>query len=258
MLNLSANLGFLWTDRPLPAAIAAAGAAGFRAVELHWPYDLPAESIREAADAAGVRILALNTVRGDVAAGEFGMACLPGRAAEFEASVAQAVSYAQVLGAGAIHVMAGCPVDDDWRSRLVAAMRRAADHAAQSDITVLLEPLNAVDNPGYAYATIAEADAIRQAIDRPNVRLMLDAYHEARGGLDPADAWDTYRDVIGHIQIAGVPGRDEPRVDEAPLAGLINRLDRSGYGGWIGCEYRPAADTDDGLNWRAALPGWIG
>ena len=254
-MQLSANLGFLWPDLPLCARIAAAGRAGFLAVELHWPYEVPAAQVRQAAADAGVRILALNSPRGDAAAAEFGMACLPGREAEFRVGVAMACDYAHEIGAGSLHVMAGKPgaaAQADWLPLLVENLRFAADRAA--GLTVLMEALNTTDNPGYAYATMAEADAVRRAVDRPNLRLMLDAYHEAMGGLDPAAAWRRYRAVIGHIQVAGVPGRAEPAPDQPPLAGLIAVLEADHYDGWIGCEYRPAAGTDAGLIWRDRLP----
>lgn len=251
-MRLSANLGFLWPELPLTERIAAAGRAGFGAVELHWPYDVPAADIRAAADRAGLRILALNSPRGDVAAGEFGMACLAGRGAEFRETVALAVDYARVLGAGAVHVMAGKPADDGWRDRLVDSLRQACD--AAEGLTVLIEALNTTDNPGYAYATVDAADQIRRAVGRPNLRLMLDAYHEAMGGQDPAATWRRHRPHIGHVQIAGCPGRAEPAPDAAPLLGLFAVLAADGYDGWIGCEYRPAAGTEAGLGWRDRIP----
>jgi len=252
-MRLSANLGFLWPELPLCDRFAAAARAGFRAVELHWPYDERASTVRRAAEDAGVLILALNSPRGNVAGGEFGMACLPGREREFRDGVAMAFDYARMIGAGAVHVMAGIPGDAvEWRDCLIENLRHAAD--AAGPLTVLIEALNTSDNPGYAYATMAQADAIRRAVDRPNLRLMLDAYHEATGGHDPVAAWGRYRSVVGHVQIAGIPGRAEPDPAAPPLAGLVAALMRDGYEGWIGCEYRPAAGTDAGLGWRDRIP----
>lgn len=252
-MRLSANLGFLWPDLPLTERIAAAGRAGFAAVELHWPYDIPAPEIRRAADAAGVRILALNSLRGDVAAGEAGLACLPGREAEFRDTIALAFDYARVLGAGAVHVMAGKPQGDGWQKALVANLRHACDTAG--DLKVLIEPLNTTDNPGYAYATIDAAQAIRAAVDRPNLRLMFDAYHVAMMGQDPATVWRLCRGDVGHVQVAGVPGRGEPVPDAPPLRAFFETLRAEGYAGWIGCEYRPAAGTEAGLGWSDRIPG---
>ena len=159
-MRLSANLGFLWPDLPLLDRIAAAARAGFQAVELHWPYDVPAGQVRHTADRAGLRVLALNSPRGNVAKGEFGMACLPGREVEFRQTVAQAVGYARALGAGAVHVMAGKPGGAaGWQDTLTANLRHAADSAP--DLTILMEALNTTDNPGYAYATLDQADVIR-------------------------------------------------------------------------------------------------
>lgn len=248
-MRFSANLGFLWPELPVTERIHAAARAGFQAVELHWPYDVPATDLRRAADAAGVRILALNSPRGDVAAGEFGMACLPGRDAAFRESVALALDYARVIGAGAVHVMAGKPADALWRDRLIGALRLASDMAADraGDLTVLIEALNTTDNPGYAYATVDQADAVRRAVDRPNVKLMLDAYHDFMGGHDPAATWTRHRAHVGHVQIAGCPGRQEPDLTAPPLAGLMAAL--ATHDGWVGAEYRPAGDTDAGLGW---------
>ena len=253
-MRLSANLGFLWPELPLCDRIAAAGRAGFRAVELHWPYDTPATEVLRAAEDAQLEILALNSPRGDVAAGDLGLACLPGREAEFRDSIALAFDYARTIRAGAVHVMAGKPgavPDLAWHPTLISNLRHAADTAG--DLTLLLEALNRTDNPGYVYATPDLADVIRSAVDRPNVRLMLDAYHAAMEGQDPAAAWHRHRSVIGHVQIAGFPGRAEPHPDLPPLSGLFAALAADGYGGWVGCEYRPAAGTDAGLGWRARL-----
>jgi hydroxypyruvate isomerase len=252
-MRLSANLGFLWPDLPLLDRIAAAGLAGFAAVELHWPYDIPAAEIRRAADAAGVRVLALNSLRGDVAAGEAGLACLPGREGQFRDTVALAFDYARVLGAGAVHVMAGKPQGDGWRDALIANLRHACDTAG--DLTVLIEPLNTTDNPGYAYATVDQAQAIRAAVDRPNLRLMFDAYHVAMMGQDPAAVWLACRADVGHVQFAGVPGRAEPSPDAPPLRAFFETLRAEGYSGWIGAEYRPAGATEAGLGWRDRIPG---
>lgn len=250
-MRLSANLGFLWPDLTLLDRIAAAGRAGFAAVELHWPYDTPAPAIRRAADTAGVRILALNSLRGDVAAGEAGLACLPGREPEFRETVALAFDYARTLGAGAVHVMAGKPQGEGWRETLVANLRHACDTA--DGLTVLIEPLNTSDNPGYAYATIDQAQSIRAAVDRAGLRLMFDAYHVAMMGQDPAAVWRENRADVGHVQIAGYPGRAEPAPDAPPLRDFFETLRAEGYSGWIGAEYRPAAGTDAGLGWRDSI-----
>lgn len=253
-MKLSANLGFLWPDLPLCERIEAAARAGFKAVELHWPYDVPAQDVRHAARQAKLPILALNSSRGDAAAGEFGLACLPGREAEFTDSLTQAFDYAREIGAGAVHVMAGKPGDvasSVWTPLLIENLRLASRMA--NGLTVLIEPLNTTDNPGYAYATLAQADAIREAVGSEALCLMFDAYHEAMGGNDTVASWRRYRGVIGHIQIAGVPGRNEPEPGQAPITALIAALRQDGYTGWIGCEYRPRGDTDSGLDWRQFL-----
>ena len=201
-----------------------------------------------------MKILALNSPRGDVEAGEFGLACLPGQEGRFRESIGQALDYGRAIGAGSIHVMAGRPTPEtgsDWQSLLVRNIGWACD--AASDFTILMEPLNRYDNPGYAYATADEACALLLQIDRRNVRLMLDAYHEARGGFDPALAFVRHRAIVGHVQIAGVPARHEPEPASAMLRNFFQALLRHGYEGWVGCEYKPAVDTDGGLGWLRDL-----
>lgn len=253
-IQLSANLGFLWTDRPLCDRVDAAARAGFRAVELHWPYDVAAEDVGRAAREAGVEVLALNSPRGDVEAGEFGLACLSGHEERFRESMRQALDYGRAIEARSIHVMAGKPgqaATADWRPVLADSLAWACD--AASDFTILMEPLNRYDNPGYSYATVDEASAVLLLVDRVNARLMLDAYHETREGLNPALTFVRHQATIGHVQIAGVPNRDEPDVRSMMMKDLFSTLSSHGYEGWVGCEYRPATDTDRGLGWIQAL-----
>ncbi len=258
MPRLSANLGFLWPDRPLLDRIAAAGKAGFRAVELHWPYDVPAEDVRAACAAAGVRLLGINTVPGDMAAGEFGLAAMPGREADFEASFDQAVAYARAAGASAIHVLAGVVPPGgaaSARAAFVANLARAAKRATEraGDLTILLEPMNPRDRPGYLLLSVEDAAAIIAEIGAPNLRIMFDVYHIAISQGDVLTRLARHLPVIGHVQIAAVPSRAEPDEGEIAYGAVLAELDRLGYAGWVGCEYRPRGDTDAGLTWRAAL-----
>ncbi len=254
MIRFSANLGFMWADRELPERIAAAGRAGFRAVELHWPYATPPGVVRDACAAAGVTLLALNTVPGDMAAGEFGLGAVPGRETDFAASFKQALDYCLATGARSIHAMAGV-VDDNAQSSatFVGNLRRASAAAAEHGVTVLLEPINRFDKPGYFYDRVERAAEIIGEVGAHNVRLMFDAYHVGRGQGDVLGRLATHMPLIGHIQIAAVPSRAEPDEGELDHAELFAALAASGYAGWIGCEYKPRGDTDAGLVWREKL-----
>ncbi len=257
MLRFSANLGFLWPDRPLLDRIDAAAAAGFRAVELHWPYDIPAEQVRARCDARGLALLGVNTVRGDVAAGENGLGALAGREDAFQASVDQALAFCRAAGGQAVHCMAGVvPAGNRDRARtvLVANLRTASDKAAAHGTTLLLEPLNPADAPGYFYATANEGASIIAEVGRPNVTLMFDCYHVGRTGGDVVATLERLLPIIGHVQVAAVPSRAEPDDGSLDYRTVFAALARLPYRGWTGAEYKPAADTDAGLRrWTAAL-----
>ncbi|MCX5478321.1 TIM barrel protein [Kaistia geumhonensis] len=254
MLRFSANLGFLWAELPLAGRIAAAGRAGFSAVEMHWPYDVPAESVAAAAAEAGVVVTGVNTVRGNVAAGEFGLGALPGREGEFEASVAEAVAFCRATGATSIHAMAGV-IDDTPASRttFIANLRRAADEAARDGVTLLLEAINPRDKPGYFYSRVDEAAEIAEAVGLDNVRLLFDVYHVGVATGDVLTRLRRFFPLIGHVQIAAVPSRAEPDEGEIAYPAIFTALEELGYRGWVGCEYKPRGDTTEGLVWTERL-----
>lgn len=252
MPRFAANLGFLWPDRLLLDRIAAASRAGFRAVELHWPYDVPPEAVRDACAGHGVTLLGLNTSLGG--AGEHGLAAVPGREADFAASLDQAVTYARIAGATAVHVMAGTvPPDQKPRAHAVLARNLALAAAEAPDLTLLLEPINQRDRPGYFYSTAAEALSLIDDVNASNLKLMFDVYHAAVAEGDILTRLERYLPQIGHVQIAAVPSRAEPDEGEISYPAIFALLDRLGYEGWIGCEYRPRGGTDDGLRWVQAL-----
>ncbi len=256
MVRFSANLGFLWPDLPLLERIEAAGKAGFRAIELHWPYDVPPEAVKEACARHRLRLLGINTPLGDADKGDFGLAALPGREAEFQAGLDLALAYARASGASAVHAMAGV-VPDGQRNRarnvFMRNVSQAADKAAAQDITLLLEAINPRDAPGYYYSTISEVVDLMDAIDRPTVRMMFDVYHVAVSEGDILTRLERHLPRIGHVQIAAVPSRAEPDEGEIAYRAIFAALDRLGYEGWVGCEYKPRAGTDEGLRWTEAL-----
>src|SRR5699024_1285151 len=228
MPRFSANLGLLWAELPLLQRIDRAAAAGFRAIALHWPSAVPARQVRAACQRRGLTLLCINTAPGDRNKGEFGLGALPGREAEFQHTVDQAISYCQNAGAGALHIMPGIisghakpTASTVFRNNLV----RAADKAAQAGLTVLLEPLNPRDHPDYLYSTLAEAVALIEAVGRTNVKLMFDVYHVAIAEGDILTKLARYRDLIGHIQIAAVPSRAEPDEGEIAYQAIFDALD---------------------------------
>lgn len=254
-IRLSANLGFLWADLPLPDRVAAAGRAGFRAVEFHLPYATPAAELKAACAAAGVAVRNINMLYGDTDAGEFGIGALAGREDDFLRLFEMAATYADGLGASAIHVLAGI-VPEAARGRatevFVGNLRRASAMTPPG-VTLLLEAMNPFDQPSYLYATTADADAVRAAVGAPNVKLMFDAYHVGRGGGDVIAAFHRHLPHIGHVQIAAVPSRAEPDEGTLDYRAVFAAIAESGYRGWVGAEYKPRARTGAGLGWRDAF-----
>lgn len=252
MPRFSANLGFLWSDVPLLERIARAGAAGFEAVELHWPYDVDPSAVRAACAQAGVRLLGINAPAGDASAGEFGFAALPGREADADASTARALDWAVRAGASAVHVLAGI-VPDGARERgpdtLAANLGRWAGRAEDAGIVLLLEPMNRADRPGYLYTHTDEAAAVIARVGAPSVRVMLDTYHVGMEGRDPAPEIARHLAILGHVQVAATPTRAEPDHGSVDHAVLFRLLDRLGYPGFVGAEYRPRGRVEDGLAW---------
>jgi hydroxypyruvate isomerase len=252
MPRFSANLGFLWPDRPLLARIDAAAAAGFHAVELHWPYDVEPEDVRAACGRHGLTLLGINTAKGG--GDRFGLGAVTGCEAEFQVSVDQAVDWARRAGAGAIHVMAGIvPADarPAARETFIANLKTAA--AKASGLILLLEPLNQRDAPGYFYTRIDEVLEVMRKVDAQNVKLMFDAYHVGVTEGDVLERLAAALPTIGHVQVAAVPSRHEPDEGRINYRAFFAELDRLGYGGWVGCEYKPRASTDAGLKWASAM-----
>ncbi len=256
MPRFSANLGFLWSDRPLLQRIAAAARAGFGAVELHYPYDVPADAVKAACAEAGVKLLGINTTIGSGADDHRGLGAVPGREADFQALIDQSIAYCRTAGGTSVHAMAGLvpPAERAAATEVfVANLNKAAKKAADQGLIILLEAINQRDMPGYFYSTIEAALAIIDRVGVPNLKLMFDAYHVAVSEGDVLTRLRTNFPRIGHVQIAAVPSRAEPDEGEIAYPAIFKALDELGYGGWIGCEYRPRTTTDEGLKWMKAL-----
>ena len=250
MPKFSANLGFMWPDRPLLERIDAAAKAGFKAIELHWPYATPAEEVSERCARHRLVLLGINTPLGDAANGDFGLGAQAGRETEFRETFLQSADYARTAGASSVHVMAGV-VAPEHKARAKEVFNdnlRFATKAAP-DITLLLEPINQRDKPGYFYSTIGEAADIIREVGASNLKIMFDVYHVGVSEGDVTKRLERHLSDIGHVQIAAVPSRAEPDEGEIAYGAIFAALDQLGYAGWTGCEYRPRAGTDEGLAW---------
>lgn len=248
-MKFSANLGFLWADRPLAEGIRAAAAAGFDAVECHWPYDQPRDDVIAALSETGLPMLGLNTVRGDVDAGENGLAALPGREEEARAAIDQALDWAGALGAGAVHVMAGKAEGDAAREVFVGNLRYACTAAAPLGVTILIEPLNSYDAPGYFLRTTNQALDIMDQVGTETVKLMFDCYHVQLMEGDLTHRLSHLLPRIGHIQFASVPERARPDRGELRYDHLFRHIAGLGYDLPLGAEYKPDGATEDSLGW---------
>lgn len=257
MTNLAANISMMFTELPFRDRIAAAAQSGFRGLECVEPYAIPAEEWAALLREHGLTLALFNFPPGDWGAGERGIAADPARVDECRAGVELGLRYARATGCSGIHLMAGImPPDADraaWHATLIDNLRFAADAAAEHEIDVLLEPINTrVDIPNYFYDTVEQVMAVIKEAGRPNVRLQYDIYHQQIMQGDLARTIERLLPMIGHIQIADNPGRNEPGTGEIAFDWLLGRIGALGYDGWIGCEYRPAGDTWDGLGWAQA------
>lgn len=249
-MKFSANLGFLWTDRPLPDAIRAAKAAGFDAVECHWPYDIPAAEVKAALEETGLPMLGLNTVRGKP--GENGLCAVPGRNTAAKAAIDQAIEYAEEIGAGAIHVMAGFTRGAGAHATFLDNLGYARANCPDG-ITLLIEPLNRHDAPGYFLKTTDQAADIIAELDLDGVKLMFDCYHVGRTEGDVVTRLGDLMPVIGHIQFASVPDRGTPDHGELDYRFVFQAIEEAGWEHPLGAEYKPSGATDDSLGWLAEL-----
>ncbi|MGF6753426.1 2-oxo-tetronate isomerase [Paraburkholderia sp. GAS42] len=258
MPRFAANLTMMYNEHAFPDRFAAAARDGFQAVEFLFPYEFSAAELKTQLDEYRLTQALFNAPPGDWAKGERGIASLPGREDEFRRSVDTALGYARVLGNRKLHVMAGliAPGQPRERHREVYLKNLAyATNAAQADgITIVIEPINTRDIPGFFLNRQDDAQAICAEVGAPNLQVQFDCYHcqIVEGDLAVKLKRDMPR--IGHIQIAGVPERHEPDIGELNYPYLFELIDSLGYEGWIGCEYRPRAGTSDGLGW---LKPWL-
>lgn len=253
MPRFAANLSMLYPQHEFLDRFAAAAADGFEAVEFLFPYDYSATELKQRLSDNGLVQALFNAPPGDWAAGERGIATLPGREDEFRSGFDRALEYAAVLGNTRVHVMAGLLAAESDRARhhgvYLQNLAYAADQAGKAGITVLLEPINTRDMPGFFLNRQDQAQAICKEVGATNLKVQFDCYHCQIVEGDLAITLRRDFDRIGHIQIAGVPDRHEPDQGEVNYPYLFELMDHLGYDGWVGCEYRPKGDTSTGLQW---------
>jgi hydroxypyruvate isomerase len=253
MPKLNANLTLLFNELDFLDRFQAAKDAGFRAVECQFPYAYPAQQLAERLERCALKQVLHNLPAGDLAGGERGIACLPGRAGEFQDGVGRAIEYAQALQCRQLNCLAGvAPPGADpaaLHDTLVQNLRFAAVRLREVGIRLLLEPCNTRDVPGFYLNGSQQAIDIIDAVGSDNLFLQYDIYHMQVMEGNLALTIERHLPRIGHMQLADNPGRGEPGSGEINYPFLFAWLDRLGYSGWIGCEYKPVNGTVQGLGW---------
>ncbi|MEO5734331.1 MAG: hydroxypyruvate isomerase [Rubrivivax sp.] len=257
MPRFAANLSMLFTEVDFLDRFERAAKAGFEAVEFLFPYAYEAHDIRQRLDRHRLALVLHNLPAGDWESGERGIACHPDRVAEFRDGVATGIRYAQALGVPQLNVLAGKAPQgvspERLRETFVGNLRFAADALKRAGLNLLIEPINTHDIAGFYLSTTAQAISVLDEVGADNAFVQYDIYHAQRMEGELATTMQTQLSRIGHLQVADNPGRHEPGTGEINYEFLFAHIDRIGYDGWIGCEYKPAAGTEAGLRWRAAL-----
>ena len=253
MPRFAANLTMLFNEVPFLERFERAARAGFTAVEFLFPYGFAAEEIKSRLDANGLYLVLHNLPAGDWDAGERGIACLPDRIDEFRDGVHSAINYATALGVPQLNCLAGkVPLgadDKSLRKTLVDNLRYAAAELKKARLKLLIEPINTYDIPGFYLSRTAQALSILDEVGADNAFVQYDIYHAQRMEGEIAATIEKHLPRIGHIQLADNPGRHEPGTGELNWPFLFTHIDRLGYRGHIGCEYKPAQSTEQGLGW---------
>ena len=257
MPRFAANLSMMFTEVPFLDRFERAARAGFTAVEFLFPYAWPTEEIRARLQGNGLTLVLHNLPAGDWEAGERGMACHPDRVDEFRRGVEAAIQCAKALGVPRLNCLAGkAPAgvpDDSLRATLVGNLRHAAARLGDEGLQLLIEPINRFDIPGFFVHRTDQALQLLDEVGAPNAFLQYDIYHAQRSEGEIAATLQKHLTRIAHVQLADNPGRHEPGTGEINFPFLFRHLDRIGYAGWVGCEYKPASTTEAGLDWRQRM-----
>ena len=252
-LRLAANISHLFTELDLPDRIKAAADAGFDGVEILSPYDHPAPDLRDKAVWAGLPIVLINCPPPNYTGGEPGYAAIPALAERFRRDFARVQRYAQVLGAGIVHVMSGVAEGPEARQTLIGNLRWACAQAPK--LRISLEPLNRQDFPGYFLNDYNLARDIVAEVEAPNLIVQFDAYHAQMLTGDALGVWKAVSDIAGHVQLGDAPGRGAPGSGDIDFPSLIAAIRDSGYSGWVSAEYAPGPDTSKTLDWMPLVAG---
>ncbi len=254
MPRFAANISYLFTELPFLDRIGQAAKVGFPAVECHYPYADPPDVFRAEIERHRVRLLGINTAVQRLGPHDAGVGAIPGHEGEAISRLHEAYDYARLAGGSAIHLKCGNHDHTDPQAHyvFVSHLRQAGDMVAGDGITILIEPLNQRDNPGYFLNSLRQAADVLNDVARPNVKLMFDIYHVQILEGDILRNLEELLPLIGHIQVAAVPSRGEPDEGELNFRAIFRAIDTLGYDGWIGAEYRPRETTEAGLGWL----GW--
>lgn len=253
MLKFAANLSMMFTEVPFLDRFEVAAKAGFRYVEYLFPYDYPAEELKQKLVQFGLQQVLFNTKPGNIESGEWGVSAIPGREEESHQHIDLALEYALTLDCPNVHIMAGVVPEGADRARyqdtFVNNMQYAADKFAQHNINICLEALSPAVKPNYLLVSQFDTLEMVERIERDNVFIQLDYFHAQNVDGNLTKMTEKLQNKIGHIQIASVPDRHEPDEGEVNYPYLFNQLEKLGYQGFIGCEYNPRGKTEDGLHW---------
>ena len=248
MPHFSANLTMMFTELPLIERFSAAKSAGFDTVEVLFPYDESAADLLDRIVVNALTLALINCPPPNYTDGPRGFAAIPGGQARFRHDFKRSLRYARALGAKHLHVMAGVAAGPKAKAAYIENLAWAAAQAPGQSLTI--EPINPYDMPGYFLNDFDLAAAVLDAVAAPNLHLQFDAYHAHRITGDVAGTWARMAARVAHVQVAGYPGRHEPRGGQIDYVGFFARLDADGYTGWVSGEYTPRGRTEDGLGWR--------
>jgi hydroxypyruvate isomerase len=256
MPKFAANLTMLWTELDPYERFAAAARQGFRHVEMLFPHELDGDRLVRALREHQQGMVLFDPAPGNWAGGERGVLCLPGREAEFIDTVHNAVALARRLGTKRLNALAGivpAGVSRETATEVaIANLRAVSSLIEQAGLTLMVESINSVDMPGYLLDSVDKAADLVRAAASEAVRLQLDQYHVAMSGGLAIEALRRYAPLVAHVQIADVPGRHQPGTGEQPIEAFLDELDRIGYDGYVGLEYRPLGTTEESLAWLEA------
>ena len=256
MLNLSANISLLFTEDSFLERFGKASENNFQAVEFQFPYEFSPEIIKEKLDKFNLDLSVFNSLPGNFKNGDRGLACLPKRKEEFQRTIIQSIEYAKIIKCKKIHIMSGIQGSKNdlaYRDTYIENLQWACDKFSEEDLTVLIEPINSRNIPDYFLSSTDMAIKIIELTAKKNIKLLFDIYHHQIIRGDVTKYLKNIYSYIGHIQIAGIPDRNEPDISEIDYKFIFKIINDLGYKGWIGCEYNPIEDTVSGLSWREKI-----